>query len=56
MSKYTFEVNGKIETFEGNDKQVKEHICNLFGTYFWRKRVIFGVTYLLFGHVEVRKN
>jgi len=56
MSKYTYECNGKIETFEGNDEQVKEHICNLFGTYFCCTCVIFGVTYLLFGHVEVRKN
>ena len=56
MSIYTYECNGRIVTFEGNDREVKAHICNLFGTYFWRKRVIFGVTYLLFGHVEVRKD
>lgn len=55
MHTYRYECNGRMVLFSGNDKQMKAHICNLFGTYFWRSRVVMGRTWYLFGHVEVER-
>lgn len=55
MHTYRYECNGRMVLFSGNDKQMKAHICNLFGTYFWRSRVVMGRKWYLFGHVEVER-